>query len=170
MMPFASPMFSPSAFSTGGGTPGVGQMKGLTKLSRTSTYHATWNAWNDFPWQVEDYDNLGAFSMTNPSEIIVPAGINWMRATLLGSNNGNPVLMRLGNASVDYCGDFRSDIAGVADAATHTICSGWVIVTPGDTLKWRYFGYNAGNTYGSAAGGYGQCTFEWVDAVATLHS
>lgn len=143
---------------------------GITKLSRTSTLAIT-NTFSNVAWQVEDYDNLGAYdSGTSTTNIVVPTAIAWMRAHFAGSfaNDSSRVFreLRLTDGATVYMGDYRV----AQNENIVAIVSGWIAVAAGTTLTFQACSGGASDTLGSSFGGYGTLTIEWAASLSSLHA
>lgn len=145
-------------------------LSGITKLRKNATQSITTGAWRTVTWDVEDYDNLGAFdSGTSTSNIVVPTGITLMRATLFlnwASNGSSARYANLTDNTTAYLGDIRTSV----NECLASICSGWVAISVGTTIHLEVNSGTQTLNLGGTLGQYPNLTLEWATAFSTLHA
>lgn len=143
---------------------------GITKLRKTATQSIVTGAWRTVTWDVEDYDNLGAVNLgSSPSNIVIPSGITLMRPTLALNWANNSTSGRYVNLT-DGSNTYLQDIRGALNESLASICSGWVAVTPGNTIHLEVNSGTQTLNLGGTFGMYPNLTLEWATGFSALHS
>jgi hypothetical protein len=143
---------------------------GITKLRKTGTQSIATGAWRIVTWDVEDYDNLGAFtSGTSTSNIVVPSGMTWMRPALLlnwANNSTSGRYINLTDGTRTYLGDIRASF----NETLVSLCPGWIPCTATTTIRLEVNSGSQTLNIGGTFGHYPELTVEWASALSDAHA
>jgi hypothetical protein len=161
---------SPGTWASFSGGKGI---TGVTKVRKTAVQNIATGAWRTITWDVEDYDNLGAFdSGVSNVNITVPTGITLAKVSLFVSwanNSASGRYINLKNNANEK--SLLFDIRNALNETGTALSAGWIPVTAGDVYSLKVNSGSQTLNFGDATfpATYPQMTIEWLDSFANLH-